>query len=36
MRVFFVIFATLIALSWTRLAVAQSAVFHVAADGNDT
>ena len=35
MRVFFVIFGTLIALSWTGLAVAQSADFHVAADGND-
>jgi len=35
MRVFFVIFGTLIAPSWTGLAVAQSADFYVAADGND-
>ena len=35
MRVFIVIFATLIALSWTKLAVAESAVFHVAANGAD-
>lgn len=35
MRALFVIFGILIASSWTGIAVAQSATFHVAADGND-
>ena len=35
MRAFFVICTILFALSCTRLAVAQTAIFHVAADGND-
>jgi hypothetical protein len=35
MRVFYVIFAVLITLSLTGNAVARSAVFHVATDGND-